>query len=615
MGDREEYRSGLTPRALLGILYAALVLQPAAIWLYLYSGVSLTLAAEYTVILLFSEIFVLSGRSLSKQEAFIMFASTGTIILETIAVSLLYNYFFKHSYVAKSYGLSDKIPSWYAPNIEGLRTFLHGEWLLPILITLITSGVFTKLADLALGYLNYKLFVEIERLPFPIQEVWAQTCLDLTEREPQREKIFILATSFGMLYGLILYGLPLVANVHIIPSPWIDWSTSIERTLPGASLGLATDLIAITIGFLVPLEVSISMFIGGLVFYMFGNHLLVKQGIFKEWTPGTNLGYAYQLSFKYWVSYIVGIILASIIVMAINYTRILVKRNRKTSVSIRSLASRQILIPLISFLTGTSASVVLTHLLVPEFNILLLFMLSIGWTFIITLISSMALGETGYTITLRDPLSGFSYAQILTITFSGYKGVDIWFSPLVISESGSGWAGGFKAAKMLKTTFRSYILSYLIAFPLAYIMSFIFVSVFWQMSPIPSPSYPFVATQWPIVATSQVLWIKKPATIFNINNVVMACLLVVALHYVLNFFRIPFSIIGIAVGASQPLPYSISTFLGGFTALVLKKYLGRDWWERYKTSIVAGFGLGEGIIVTISAALTLITSSLHPYPF
>ena len=56
----EKGKGGLTWRSLSGILYAAVVLQPAFLWLYFMTGGAMSWAAMYTAALLFSEL--LSGK-------------------------------------------------------------------------------------------------------------------------------------------------------------------------------------------------------------------------------------------------------------------------------------------------------------------------------------------------------------------------------------------------------------------------------------------------------------------------------------------------------------------------------------------------------------------------
>jgi len=55
------YKSGLTRRSILGILYAAVVVQPAVIWVYMATGNLILSAAIYASILLFSELAAFSA--------------------------------------------------------------------------------------------------------------------------------------------------------------------------------------------------------------------------------------------------------------------------------------------------------------------------------------------------------------------------------------------------------------------------------------------------------------------------------------------------------------------------------------------------------------------------
>jgi hypothetical protein len=46
-----------------------------------------------------------------------------------------------------------------------------------------------------------------------------------------------------------------------------------------------------------------------------------------------------------------------------------------------------------------------------------------------------------------------------------------------------------------------------------------------------------------------------------------------------------------------------------------EKYLGKEFWNKYKATIVAGFGIGTGLIAGLSIALLMVKSSLFASPY
>ena len=80
-------------------------------------------------------------------------------------------------------------------------------------------------------------------------------------------------------------------------------------------------------------------------------------------------------------------------------------------------------------------------------------------------------------------------------------------------------------------------------------------------------------------------------------------------------FGPPFSLVSLLVGAQIPIATTLSAFLGALTGrkLIAKK-LGADR-ERYRYILVAGIGMGEGIMAGIGATIALITRSIWMLPY
>ncbi|GAG53189.1 unnamed protein product, partial [marine sediment metagenome] len=169
--------SGLTGRTWPVILYGALVLMPANIYLLLVAGQSLVGPISFIALILWVEAARLSRRPLTTAEAFIVYSvsavAAGQMIFYMYAIHPAY---FRISEVANSAMFSyrdastgemvtfaEAAPRWWAPPAEVVRqrNFLHPAWLLPIGIGM-ASWFFHMLADLCMGVLGYHLFVKVE---------------------------------------------------------------------------------------------------------------------------------------------------------------------------------------------------------------------------------------------------------------------------------------------------------------------------------------------------------------------------------------------------------------------------------------------------------------------
>jgi len=80
------WKSGLTWRVVLAILYGAIVLMPVRIWGELMIGTVGNLT--WTVVILFYWLSLIYGSPLTKQEILVMLAATGTAIYAGTGLSL-----------------------------------------------------------------------------------------------------------------------------------------------------------------------------------------------------------------------------------------------------------------------------------------------------------------------------------------------------------------------------------------------------------------------------------------------------------------------------------------------------------------------------------------------
>ncbi|HIE18880.1 TPA: hypothetical protein EYP75_04050, partial [Candidatus Bathyarchaeota archaeon] len=495
--ETREFKSGFTWRSYLAILYAIFIYTPAVIWLSLVTvGIRLVVPITLSTLILFVEFARISGKPLSKHESFIIMSLTGQAT-GIIFTNLIYRLFFVHSDIAEYFKIADKVPYWWAPprssSVWIFRTFLHADWIIPITIALL-ANILSIISGLSLGLFARELFIEKEGLPFPMQQVHARAVITLTEREEESMNIFAVTTIIGFIYGLILYAIPFVSEAmgvpgRFIPIPWFDFWYYVQRFFPGASFGIGTDILLIVSGLVLPFPVVLGMFIGSFFIYFIANWLLVHFGWTlwaTRYTPGMNIRMILRESTLSWLAMpLIGIGIAAGLLP-------IFLRARDFSSAVRSMfqskidesevrisgARFSIRLALLFFFASAAGATVLLWVLIPDAPIWFFLPLIVIWPIIDTLISVRMIGVTGVGFDIP-------YLTQMAIYSSGYKGYDLWFAPIIITE-GTQWCVNFKMCQLTETSIISYLKAWVLTMPLSIIVSFISVSVFWNIAPIPS---------------------------------------------------------------------------------------------------------------------------------
>lgn len=619
--------SPLTWRSLSGIFYAGVVLLPAVLWLYFSTG-SLIVAstAMYTTALLFGELARLS-KPLTKQEVFIiMYGSSVAAGNFIITAGFVYNAYFRTSRIAAQFGLTEAIPKWLVPPLTSpaitQRNLMHPDWILPLIV--VTLGVLlATICDISLGFLAQHLYIEVEELPFPMQQVEAQVCLTMAEKESKRIRIFTLSAVIAMAYATILYALPFISYATLgwpivaIPQPWTDLSRLVSWILPGASFGIASDLIIFVMGFILPFNVLASMFVGSLSFYFVGNAVLVHLGLFTEWFPGMSLSDTWTRSvLGFWASPMIGLVIAATVLPLVRHPGNFVKTFRdllKMPTVARRGGSISLKLIMVLFLLTTLGSVLLVWTLVPGFRswVWILILLSVGWTFVFTLASARSIGITGMGPVA--PYSNTLYVTEASYIATGYTGADIWFAPLVVSSGGSFFCAVFKTAQLTDTNPIDYVKAYFIAFFISLVMGYIYVSAFWSIAPMPSALFP--CPFWPLQATITSLFITRSFQLFNPTFLISAAAIGSILFFTIEIGHLPLSLMGLALGPTLPIPYTVSYMIGAVAAKLIERRMGKEWFAANRTVMVAGIFTGEGLIVALSTAIALIARSMWAMPY
>ncbi|HPP67178.1 MAG TPA: peptide transporter, partial [bacterium] len=268
---------------------------------------------------------------------------------------------------------------------------------------------------------------------------------------------------------------------------------------------------------------------------------------------------------------------------------------------------------------ATIIFVVITHILVPEFPVIIILLFSFILTPCVSYISARMIGLTG-----AGGVS-FPYLREASFIFSGYRGVGIWFAPIPYIDVG-GMSQGFKQLELTRTKFTSWYKAEFTALVIMLFCSFLFWSIIWHLSPIPSSSYPYVQKMWPLNALTQCLWLSSTLGDSGTTYMLKAIKPVYFLSFavggvVLNMFlgllKMPVTFFyGLIGGISMWPHYTIPMFIGALLGrFYFAKKIGKQTWQRYTPIILAGYGCGMGLIGMVSVAVALIAKTIYQIVF
>lgn len=620
-------KSGFTWRSYLAVLYAIFIFSPAVIWLSLATvGGGLGAAIRFTTLILVVELARFSGSRLTKQEAIIIFLLTGIAAEVPLFLDLIYSLYYVHSPIAQQFNIVKSIPLWYAPPASSpvweLRTFLHKDWAIPILVRIISSGL-GVLGGLALGLLAREMFIETWSLPFPIQRISVTAVETLTKARGKKADIFVVSSIIGFIYGIFLYAIPFASNaigypLSFIPIPWIDFWYYIQDLFPGASMGIATDIMPFVSGFVVPSNIIIGMFLGSFFIFFLANWILVYLGL-TSWaefyTPGMDIATIWRESvLRLWASPLIGVGIAAGLVPVFlrlkMFSKIMKRLIHFGSEDFKREIRRESFsggILFLMFIASAAGGVLLVKVLVPDAPIGILLCLFFLWSLVTTMVSTIMVGMTGTGF-------GAPYIKEMFIYSSGYRSYDIWFAPFPIAD-GTGWVTSFKQLQLTGTSIGSYIKTWILTWPIALFLSFIFVSAFWKVAPIPSGTYPGAAATWPVRAAYQTLWVTRASGYFRPLWILYSSVVAALFSIIFHIIHMPISMISIAAGMSTPIPVVITSLIGLITGEFMAKTLSRIWWNDNKVTIAAGLVTGEGIAVALGSAVVMVVKSLWNVPY
>lgn len=630
----QHFEEGFDWKTVVGAIFIGFLMMPGSMYLQLVIGSGIGPAARWVTIILFAEIARRAHTSLKQQEVFILYYMAGAALASPFQ-GLLWNQYLVQSDAARMLGVTEYIPSWVAPGAESdsiaQRTFLHRDWLIPILL-LIGSQVIQRIDRFGLGYALYRITSDVERLPFPMAPVGALGTMALAESAEEKQqgwkwRVFSIGGVIGLVFGAIYVLLPVVSGliftepVRLIPIPWIELTRHTEEVLPAVATGLQLDLGLVFIGMVLPFWAVIGGLVG-LIITVILNPILWREGILHRWHQGMGtVDTVFANNFDFYMSFSIGLGLAIGVIGIWSVARSFVKNEQERG-TLHDLFNPPPGRGDIHFWTSigiyvfsTLSYVLLCLWLVPNFP--WIFFLGYGFIYtpIISYITARMEGIAGQFVSL--PLVREA-SFIAGAKYFGYQGIEIWYAPIPIHNYGEATVS-FREIELTGTSFRGIIKAELVVFPVVMIASLLFSQFIWRLAPIPSASYPYAQELWHLQALNTLLMqtstLEGNSLFFQAlkSSYVLSGLgLGLIMYMILSVLGLPVLLIyGVVRGLGQSTPHGIILEVVG--ALLGRYYFHKRYgsmWRQYAPVLLAGFSCGMGLSGMFAMGFALILKSL-----
>ena len=625
MSAEPSFKVGLTWRALLALLIGALFFVPINIYLNLVTGGTISTAALYIVVLLFSTFATIAGSLLSPNEIFVIYSSmAATVALIPPYYWLVYRAFFVNApstfaYTLNGVPLPYLVPDWLAPPpgdpAYNLRTLLQPAWAKAIVVsTIFFAGAL--LADVGLGMLLSYLFVEVEKLPFPLARVDFSLIQTISERKELTLRVFLAGFYAGLIYGAIAYA-GQAFGVQLVPLPWADLTWFTEKYMPGALIGIATDPSFFAWGLVLDPKVTCSTLLGSILVWVVLNWAFTVNSTYfplwaSEYRRGMTLALIYQRAFqRIWISPQFGVALGLAVSLAFALRKGLLRVFRVALRGVGGEVQRaypSMRLALLLFLGGSLLTVTLHHALIPDFPLAVSLLTSTALSLLIGMLASRAVGEVGFFPSIPWPWQAIVYLT----HYNGYAG---WVQSPYISLGGqAGMCQMVKVAQLTKTRPVDYFKAIIIGSALSAAIGFFAVDLFWRLAPIPSTAYPNSMVFWPMYAINDALFATRQIRLdpVIIGASMVASIAVMLSSPVISRFVLPVPLLS---GLFIIPPYAISIFAGSMIGHLLRRYVGAERWSEVQGPLAAGVLTGAGVFVGVSTSLLLITRAAWIWPW
>ncbi len=543
------FETGFTLRTVIGVLFISLIMTPGEMYLGLVTGGSIGAAAQWVTVILFLEVAKRSFTSLRRQEIYLLVYVASALVAreEGAFLDLLWRQYFVTSAEADQFGISRLLPWWWVPDPDSEaiaeRTFLHSDWLVPILL-LIMGTIVGRIAWFTSGYMLFRLTSDKEQLPFPTAPMSALSSMALAEesgdeRESWKWPVFSIGGAIGAVFGVVYVGIPTVTEIMgkkstLIPIPFADFTPYFGNFIPAAPLGITLHLGPIFAGLLMPFWAVIGSF-AGVVAHIAASPFLYDMGLLPRWEVGMDtIRTQIATGIDFWRAFSIGVTIA---VTIISFYQLFATGREKRLEVREKLEGERSSYPDTCQHDGCSRpskvrGLCLTHLGRGDFNLwacaalfcvaaiypiilakaLFPTLMSVGMLVTFVLIAFLYAPIMSFVSARLDGLIGrevaVPYINEAVIFLTGYRGVDVWFVPFPTRNYG-GHAEGFRVVELTGMRFTSLLKAELFMIPIVFGVSLMYWTFLWRLAPIPSDSYPYAQMMWPLRAFDQALFFSS----------------------------------------------------------------------------------------------------------
>ena len=542
----DRFEEGFTIRTVIGVIFISLIMTPGEMFLGLYTGGGVSAAAQWVTVILFLEVSKRSFTSLRRQEIYLLVYVASALVAreEGAFLDLLWRQYFVRSAEAEQFGISSILPWWWAPPPESEaiaeRTFIHRDWLAPILL-LVIGTIMGRIAWFTSGYMLFRLTSDREQLPFPTAPMSALSAMALAEdsgaeQETWKWPIFSIGAVIGASFGVIYVGIPVVtqlwgSKVEILPIPFWDLTPYFGNIVPATPLGIAVHLGPVFTGMLMPFWTVIGSF-SGVVLHTAVSPLLYDLGYLPRWEVGMDtIRTGIVTGIDFWRAFSIGVTLAVTIVSF--YQLFSAGREKRAELQEKLQLHKADPSGVCQHSDCHHPAEVrgycLKHLGRGDFNLWIcaaLFCVAAIYPIVLAKTLFPTLVSTGLLVIFV--LIAFVYAPIMSFVsarldglvgreiaiphideairfMTGFRGVEIWFVPFPARNFG-GHAEGFRVVELTGMKFTSLLKAELFMLPIVFGVSLMYWTFLWRLAPIPSESYPYAQLMWPLKAFDTALF-------------------------------------------------------------------------------------------------------------
>jgi hypothetical protein len=479
----DHFEEGFNWKTVVGAIFIGFLMMPGSMYLQLVIGSGIGPAARWVTIILFAEIAKRAYSDLKQQEIFLLYYMAGAAMASPFQ-GLLWNQYLVQSDAAKMLGLTEYIPLWVAPQPESAalleRTFLHPDWLVPILL-LVGSQIIQRIDQFGLGYALYRITSDVEKLPFPMAPVGALGTIALAESKEEKQqswkwRVFSIGGVIGLAFGSVYILVPAVSGliftepVRIIPIPWVEMTRHTENILPTVATGIQLDLGLVFLGMVLPFWAVIGGLIG-LLITVAVNPVLYHKGILTSWHHGMGtVETVFANNFDFYMSFGIGLGLSIGMIGLWQVIKSFWGPEQKNRGTLKDLlhpppgrGDFDFKIAIGIYLFSTIAYVILCTILVPTFPWIFFLLYGFVYTPVISYITARMEGIAGQFVSL--PLVREA-SFIAGAKYFGYQGIEIWYAPIPIHNYGEATVN-FRQIELTGTSLRGIIKAEFIVFPLS----------------------------------------------------------------------------------------------------------------------------------------------------